>query len=1074
MPKALEEENIEQDQRARDRILNELTTTFIVEAGAGSGKTTSLVGRIINLIRSGNANIHNIAAITFTKKAASELLERFRIKLEQEIRTVQSDAERNMLQDAMRNINQIFIGTIHSFCGGLLRERPIEAKLDPTFTEMDELQSKEFRNTSWDQYIEDHPLEELAQFQINVEDLRSVFHRVAQYEDVEIVMQEVERPDFDIVRLSLPSMLVQAARYIPTTAPEKDWDGLQKLIIQAQLLLKHKGLEDDMDVLSLAKLFDKTLGVTLNRWTDNQMAKQIKEQFMDWKITVLGPFLQHWREYLHPKLIEYVKPAIKYCREQRIQAGMLDFQDLLMKATELLREHHGVRTYFSKRYTHLLVDEFQDTDPIQAEMMLLLTGTDLGERNWKKQLPRAGSLFIVGDPKQSIYRFRRADISTYNFVKQRIAMCGDVLQLTRNFRSVQAIGDYVNNAFETKFASIGEQSDQQTAYVRMLMNLSNPKAVHGVFTMTHPKVDYDRKIEIADLDSERIARYIAWACNHNLKIQDKDDNSDEFFLRDAVPSDFMILLKRREFISLYAKKLEKYGVAADTSGSQADFVELRALAMLVNFLNDQTNRIPLLAVLRGMFFGVSDDQLFHYRREVGYLSLYPLPKLEALSKKAIPVLNSLRKLSLYANWVRSLPAFTAFAQIVEDIGLIQYVASSETGAIRSGTLVKILQIIQQDKFACEDWDALTHTIENLLESNDVEGTSLFAGGDHAVRIMNLHKAKGLEAAVIFLACPCGNSDHDAESYIDRLAEPASGYFTISRPKDKFNDEIIGQPVEWTSLSEKERGYMHAEADRLLYVAVTRAKQLLIVSRYPSRIAIDPWSELGNSLKIKLELNDVEIEPFDKEKLLIAPDSMMSLQPWRDWMTSGFEPTYHSTTITEQMNARNEIKLQRSAEGRGAAFGTLVHRLIEAAGQGMTLQQIALYAKSIAKEEALDANWIDDSLTTVTALTKSSVWQRGLKAKQKYHEFSYMVGKRDGANKDILTKGVIDYLFEEEDGWVLVDFKTDTYEDEHEQSFINYYKTQVMAYVQELEQSFHLKVKEAGLYFVSKEKYVVCL
>jgi ATP-dependent helicase/nuclease subunit A len=181
-----------------------------------------------------------------------------------------------------------------------------------------------------------------------------VFHRVSQYEDVEIVMQEVERPDFDLVRLSLPPMLEQAALYIPRSAPEKDWDGLQKLIQQAQLQLKHKGL------LALAKLFDKTLGVTLNRWTDSNMAKQIKEQFMEWQNTVMRPFLQLWREFLHPKLIQYVKPAITLCREQRMQAGMLDFQDLLMKATELLREHRSVRGYFAKRYSHLLVDEFQD------------------------------------------------------------------------------------------------------------------------------------------------------------------------------------------------------------------------------------------------------------------------------------------------------------------------------------------------------------------------------------------------------------------------------------------------------------------------------------------------------------------------------------------------------------------------------------------------------------------------------------------------------------------------------------------------------------------------------------------
>jgi ATP-dependent helicase/nuclease subunit A len=632
----------------------------------------------------------------------------------------------------------------------------------------------------------------------------------------------------------------------------------------------------------------------------------------------------------------------------------------------------------------------------------------------------------------------------------------------------------VNYAFEAKFTSQEEQSDQQAAYVHMLTQRPNPKgkpAMHGVFTLSYPKVEYDRKAEIAELDSERIARYIAWACKHNLKIQDKNDDSQAFFLRDAVPSDFMILLKRREFISLYAEKLEKYGIAADTSGSRADFIELRTLAMLANCLNDQTDRIPLLAVLRGMLFGVSDDALFHYRREVGYLSLYLLPESETMSEKALPVLNALRKLSLYANWVRTLSAFTALTQIIEDMGLIQYAASKETGALRSGTLVKILQAIQQDEAACAEWDALTDWLENLLEGDGVEGTSLFAGGDHAVRIMNLHKAKGLEAAVIFLACPCGHIDHDAEAYIDRLADPASGYFTISRPKDQYNDEIIGQPLGWTALAEKERGYMHAEADRLLYVAATRAKQLLIVSRYPAKIAIDPWSELENSLNKHFELDEVVVEPIAAEKLILAPDSHRSLKPWRDWVTSAAEPTYLRTHVTGHVKTGSEFKLQRPSGGRGMAFGSVVHRLIEAVGQGKTLEQAALYAKTIAVEEALDEKWIPDSVTAVTALIESPIWQRGLSAKQKHHEFSFMVGKRDEVSKETLIKGIIDYLFEEEDGWVLVDFKTDAYEDEHEQSFIDYYKPQVMAYVQELEQTFGMNVREAGLYFVGKGKYV---
>jgi ATP-dependent helicase/nuclease subunit A len=1069
------------DKTSRERILNELDTTFLVEAGAGSGKTTSLVGRMINMIRTGKVDIKQMAAITFTNKAASELRGRFRIELEKTIRSAQTNLERVNLAKALENINYCFIGTIHSFCGGLLRERPIEAQLDPNFIEMDDVQSKEFRDRCWDEYIEklmisgkESLIEDLLKLQIDVEDLHKVYHRVSKYEDVEIFTKQVDRPDFTVIRDTLIPMLNEAQAYIPSVPPENDWDALQKSVKQAQQQLTFRNLEEDMDILALARLFDKAINVTQNRWTNKNMAKQFKEQFQDWQIKFLKPFMEAWTQYLHPQLIQFVQPAIQFSRLKRMESGALCFQDLLMKVTELLREHKEVRQYFSRRYSHLFVDEFQDTDPIQAEMMMLLTGDDPDEQNWKKLLPRAGSLFIVGDPKQSIYRFRRADISTYNFVKNRIQLCGDVLQLTKNFRSVQSIGQYVNYTFESKFTPSDQQSDHQASYVEMLTKQLNPKdkrVMHGIYTMTYPKVEYDRKNVIAELDSERVAKFIAWACTQNLKIQEKSGGSQNAIMRFAVPSDFMILLQNRQFIGLYSEMLEKYGVAADTSGSRAFYEEIRVLHLLAKCLNDLSDRIPLLAVLRGLLFGISDDALFHYKREAGSISIFPLPDPEVLSETARPVYGALFKLNQYNLWIRRLPAFTAFSQIINDLGLIPYASVNESGALRAGTIVKLLQLIQKDSSYAANWDSLTEYLGQLVQGEGMEGTSLFAGTGHAVRIMNLHKAKGLEAPVVIMACPCGDSDHDAEEHIDRLSDPAQSYFTISRPKDAYNKEIIAQPLGWTELAAKEREYMDAEADRLLYVATTRTKQLLIVSQYPSRAAIDPWSGLHNTLNKQPELDEVEMEPVKVELLHTVPDVQQERRTWNTWITKASKATYEKTSVTEQVKMGSEIQLHRSNEGRGIAFGSVVHRLIDALGKGLEEDQLELYAQVLATEEKLDRKWMPDVITTISNFIKSELWQRSLKSRQTHHEFSLMVIKKSAAGKEIINKGVIDFLFEEEDGWVLVDFKTDTFEAAHRQEFIDYYRPQVMAYAQEWE---HLgyKVKEVGLYFLNRNEYVL--
>ncbi|MGG1599133.1 UvrD-helicase domain-containing protein [Paenibacillus naphthalenovorans] len=1077
----------EADEEARRKILHELDTSFLVEAGAGSGKTTSLVGRMLNLIKQGKAEIGQIAAITFTNKAASELSGRFRLKLEEQLRSAPEGLERERLELAVRQFNRGFIGTIHSFCGRLLRERPVEAGLDPSFREIDETESKKLRDRSWDEYVErlrdqgrDEALQELLELGVQPEELRAVYHRVSQYEDVVIFTQDTAYPDFDLIRLSLPDMIRDAARFIPTVPPEKGWDALQQTVRHAQRFLLNMDLNDDRVVLELAKLFDRSLDVTQNRWTDKSEAKRFKDTFLEWQQTVLGPFLEAWREYLHPKLIRFVLPAVQYARMKRLEAGLLDFQDLLMKAAELLREFPDVRAYFARRYTRLLVDEFQDTDPIQAEMMLLLTGSLPQENNWRRQVPKPGSLFIVGDPKQSIYRFRRADISTYNFVKERMAAFGEVLQLTQNFRSVHSIGSYVNYAFENRFVPEGEKADHQAGYTAMLTRRENPtgkQLLHGVHVLTVPKQERDRKASISEYDAERIAEWIAWACRGGLRVQEPGAGSGgKPVQRPAEPGDFMILLKRREFIGLYAAKLESYGIPSDTSGDRAGGEELDALQTLAEFLGDYTDSVRLLAVLRGLLFGVSDEALFHYAMEMGRVAMFPVAEEGTLSAAAEPVGKALARIRSYWEWVRSLPAAVAFGNIIDDLGLIPYAAVRETGSIRSGTLVKLFELIQQALPASAAWHELTAYIRGLKEADGLEGTSLFAGSGGAVRIMNLHKAKGLEASVVFLACPCGNNDFNAEEHVDRNVEPALGYFTIQRAKDAFTKETVAQPPGWAAKAEKERIYQHAEEDRLLYVAATRAKQLLVVSQYPDKPAIDPWSKLAVTLQRQPELEEVTVERTVPERLAEAPDAAAVLEPWQRWVAAAGVPSYSRTSVTAMTKAAGDPELPRPSEGRGMAFGSVVHRCIDVLGSGLQPERLEVFAQLAAEEEELDAKWLPDAIATVRRVLESELWRRSRAAKRVFHEFSFMAaekGSGEASPSVRLLKGVVDLVFEEEDGWVIADFKTDLLEEEHLGAFVRYYEPQVRAYAEKWEKMLGLPVKETGLFFTSRNEYVVC-
>ncbi|GMX66754.1 UvrD-helicase domain-containing protein [Paenibacillus elgii] len=1069
------------DEDARKKILHELGVSFLVEAGAGTGKTTSLVGRMVNVIKRGEATIREIAAITFTNKAASELSCRFRLKLEEELQeATEGCPERERLELAVQQFGRGFIGTIHGFCARLLRERPIESGLDPAFREIDESESKEFRDRSWDEYLgrlrdegRDVVLQGLFELDVQLEELCAVYHRVSQYEDVVIFTQDTDRPDFDTIRLSLPDMVRDAVRFIPDVPPEKGWDALQEAVRHALRLLQNMDLGDDQVVLDLVKLFDCTLDVTQNRWTDKSEAKRLKEEFLEWQQTVLEPFLEAWREYLHPKLIRFVLPAVQYARLKRIEAGVLDFQDLLLKAAELLREYRDVRAYFGRCYTRLFVDEFQDTDPIQTEMMLLLTGALPKEDNWRRQVPRPGSLFVVGDPMQSIYRFRRADISTYNFVKDRIAAHGEVLQLTQNFRSVPSIGDYVNNAFETMFAPT--KTDQQVEYTAMLTSRSNPNdkcTTHGVKVLTVPKQERDRKAAIAEYDAERIAQWIAWACSGRLHVQEQASGGKTGD-RPAEPGDFMILLKQREFISLYAAKLESYGIPSDTTGDRAGGEELDALQTLAEFLGDYTDAVRLLAVLRGPLFGLSDEALFYYAMEVGRVSLFTGTDDGRLaSSKAKLVGDALRMLRSFWDVVRTMPASVAFVRIVDDLGLIPYTAVRETGAIRSGTLIKLAELIQQELPSSTSWFELIAYLRRLREAEVIEGTTLFAGSGKAVRIMNLHKAKGLEAPVVFLACPCGHKEIEALEHIDRSTEPALGYFAIRQAKGTYAKEVVAQPPDWKGKAEKERIYQQAEEERLQYVAATRAKQLLIVSLYPAKPAIDPWSKLAVSLRRQPELEEVSVERSVSKPLVEVPDIATVLEPWRRWLVMAEKPTYIRTSVTLITKNVGDAGLFRPSRGLGKAFGSVVHRCINAIGGGLQPGRLETFLQLAVEEEGLDSKWLPDIMSSVRRVLESGLWRRSQKAKQVYHEFSFMSTSEETLGSSLcLLKGAIDLVFEEEDGWVIVDFKTDMFEAKHLDRFVHYYAPQVRAYTEQWTRVFQLPVKETGIYFTFSESYV---
>jgi len=352
------------DEAARRKISEELKKTFLVEAGAGSGKTKSLVDRMIALLKSGLCQISTLAAVTFTRKAAAELRGRFQTDLERSLASEEDKEIKERLFVSLQNLEQCYIGTIHSFCAKLLRERPLEIALDPEFEELEEIENAVFREQCWNDYVVKVRLEEeeiirrLDEVGLVPEDLKDSYIVLSLYPEVELAGGSEKKPDFSSLRASFERFLKEAREIIPTERPERGFDGPQRCLRRCFVRQRNLGFEDARNLMETFELLDRNLKVTKNRWPSKEIADGFQQKLDSFKEGVVKVALKEWREYRHSKALDFLKPAVCFFNDKRMEKSRLNYEDLLLNASRLLRDNPEVRQYFSKKYTHILVDEF--------------------------------------------------------------------------------------------------------------------------------------------------------------------------------------------------------------------------------------------------------------------------------------------------------------------------------------------------------------------------------------------------------------------------------------------------------------------------------------------------------------------------------------------------------------------------------------------------------------------------------------------------------------------------------------------------------------------------------------------
>ncbi|MCG3149604.1 MAG: ATP-dependent helicase/nuclease subunit A [Verrucomicrobiae bacterium] len=952
------------DQNERDRIREELSSSLLVEAAAGTGKTTQMVARIAALINAGQCQREQLVAVTFTRKAAAELQERLRKELP--------------------GAAECVIGTIHSFCARLLRERPVEAGVDPDFVELDEASDGRMREQAWvtftnQLYAQDDPvLDKLDELGLTPADLKEAFAAFADYPDVaEWPAAAVKLPGLSAVVKQLRDYAAHMAKNLPAADGTDAFCVLWPRVLR---MLRTHDLERAADVAEILELFQPGRSCVQKSWPGKKAQAEAEHEKWDrFCADVAEPFVAAWQAHRYAVILPLLERARAVYDQQRAAARALNFQDLLLRAAQLLRDHPAVRRYFRNRFTHILVDEFQDTDPIQAEMMLLLTASDPTERDWRKCRPVPGSLFVVGDPKQSIYRFRRADIVTYNAVKKII---GDVVTLSANFRSAAPVVNWVNATFDRLEFFPPKATAESPAYVALKVGKELADAP-GVGRLSF---EGGNGQDVIGEEAALIARHIRASGRS--------------------PGDFLIITRKKEQLSRYAAALQQLGLPHEVTGGTV-LNEVREVALLYTLAVaalEPDNPVAVVAALRSEAFGFSDRELYKHRQSGG--------RFDWRSEAAGIFGEAFASLRRYAEWLGTLPACVALERVATATGLLALAAAQPEGNVAAGSLAKALELLRTLQAQLPTATEVVAQLGRWVDAEEAhDGAAATPPTGNAVRVMNLHKVKGLQGKVVFVAGPEGASDHPVRIHVDRSTTRVRGYLAFYA--GDRSSRLLAAPLNWTELAAREEQFLAAEENRLLYVAATRAEQHLIISRRAKYANRNPWRALAAFVESAPELPD----PGPQSALTSQPVtvSVAEVVAAQAAVQGRWELVKGATYATRAAKSVAQPVLARM-DGDGARWGSVIHLLLQAAFERRDLTGLAVSALRGAE---LEESLADEAVATVERVMKSAIWQRAATARQRLTEVPFTVALPAG-----VVRGVIDLAFEEDGGWVLVDYKTD--------------------------------------------------
>jgi len=1015
------------DAEARQRAIQDTHLSMALSAGAGSGKTSVLVDRVVKLLLDGTPT-ERVAVITFTVKAAGELVERVRDALEKAYRTADDDARRVRLADIISGLPRLTLSTIHAFCADLLRSEALEASWAPGTAVLGEIYAPsavEAGFASWRGGLArrrpDLLVRLLRDAEVAEPTLKKAALRLLEHRDLRPVPGRAN-PDFGPARADLDAI----ARDLLTTAAVCRNPACKLLHNNRALLDGLRALTPDVHpeaavrrALALGK--GSQSGGTGKDWPGdaNERFKEHIDRLRDWR-TATAPLA--W-EPLHGELVtdltEHFLPRVD---EAKSASAQVDFQDLLLLARDLLASRPAAARRLAARFDALLVDEVQDTDPLQSAIVMHLCRAEAPAPSppaalapWHTLAPRPGGLFAVGDPKQSIYRFRRADVAQWRRLHDAIASAGDAAHLEANFRSVPGLVDFVNAAFTT----YPDYKPQRA--------IREPGALDPV-VMLLPGSGTD----------DAVVRYL-----HHLFADGQVVDPGTRQARRPRWGDVMVLLPAWTRADEVHAALTGAGIPAVVEGGRRFFKrdEVRLCRAALQALEEPGHDEAVVLVLRGLF-GISLEELARHRAAGGSW------RYTARAQPPGPAADALATLALVARRRGQVSWVTLLDDVLEATAAPAVWSLLARGPSMLGNVDKLRAVVREIERHARSGTELLDRLQ-ALEREEDEDLPLAGADADVVRISTYFKAKGLEAPIVILPHAARKDDP-----IDHV---------VVRERDELL-LALGPlaPPGWAAAQANEKRERDAERRRWMYVAATRARDQLVIVRTdkpgllePDLVSVLPAIDtpddtlvgVGDGVHVRVRRADA-LPPVPADQSTFpghdaAVDALLSdpvttpIDPGVSWRRSrrlrvaaAVRRGRAWTSVTELSGggARRDSSARggrEDHEGEGREAGTAVHRAMQeldfALPPDARQAEARRLGRAFATEMGLSSRAIDKTAEVAARLSRHPIVERAAAAPEVWREVPFAV-----ASDTRVVTGSIDLLFPTDRArtqWVVVDWKS---------------------------------------------------